>query len=125
MEVDLCQPRFVHPRPISQKYFILTYVCVHSGFTRRIVGLPKAESDAILKLLFQQLSENPDYQVRFHWEPNSIAMWDNRVRTSAVQYHRNAVTGLTLMNAISSLRAPWLVPCSVCCCMLCTDAYRS
>ena len=23
--------------------------------------------------------ENPDYQVRFHWEPNSIAFWDNRV----------------------------------------------
>ena len=42
--------------------------------------MPKAESDAILNLLFHQLSENPDYQVRFHWEKNSIAMWDNRVR---------------------------------------------
>ena len=42
--------------------------------------MPKAESDAILSLLFHQLSENPDFQVRFHWEPNSIAIWDNRVR---------------------------------------------
>ncbi|KAH9944835.1 TauD-domain-containing protein [Amylocystis lapponica] len=33
-------------------------------FTRRIVGLPKAESDAILHLLFNQISENPDFQVR-------------------------------------------------------------
>ena len=53
------------------------------GFTRRIVGVPKSESDAILSLLFHQLSENPDFQVRFHWEPNSIAIWDNRVRAPA------------------------------------------
>jgi sulfonate dioxygenase len=50
------------------------------GFTRRIVGVPKAESDAILTFLFHQISENPDHQVRFKWEPNSIAIWDNRVR---------------------------------------------
>ena len=50
-----------------------------AGFVRRIVGVPKAESDAILSLLFRQISENPDFQVRFHWERNSIAIWDNRV----------------------------------------------
>ena len=49
------------------------------GFTRRIVGVPKAESDAILTFLFHQISENPDHQVRFRWEVNSIAFWDNRV----------------------------------------------
>jgi sulfonate dioxygenase len=45
------------------------------GFTRRIVGVPKAESDALLSLLFHQISENPDFQVRFKWEKNSIAFW--------------------------------------------------
>lgn len=50
------------------------------GFTRRIVGVPKAESDAVLTFLFRQISENPDHQVRFKWEPNSVAIWDNRVR---------------------------------------------
>ncbi|THV07211.1 TauD-domain-containing protein [Dendrothele bispora CBS 962.96] len=54
-------------------------VYVNPGFTRRIVGVPKAESDAILNFLFQSLAENTDSQVRFHWEPNSIAIWDNRV----------------------------------------------
>ena len=49
------------------------------GFTRRIVGVPKGESDAILSFLFHQLSENPDFQVRFKWTPNAIAIWDNRV----------------------------------------------
>jgi len=23
--------------------------------------------------------DNPELQVRFHWEPNSVALWDNRV----------------------------------------------
>ncbi|KAK7436983.1 hypothetical protein VKT23_018798 [Stygiomarasmius scandens] len=54
-------------------------IYVNPGFTRRIVGIPKAESDAILSFLFHQLAENTDSQVRFHWEPNSIAIWDNRV----------------------------------------------
>ena len=51
------------------------------GFTRRIIGVPKPESDAILSFLFHQISENPDFQVRFKWERNSIAIWDNRVST--------------------------------------------
>jgi len=51
-----------------------------AGFVRRIVGVPKAESDAMLNFLFRQISENPDFQVRFKWEVNSIAFWDNRVR---------------------------------------------
>ncbi|KAF7773363.1 hypothetical protein Agabi119p4_5530 [Agaricus bisporus var. burnettii] len=54
-------------------------VYVNPGFTRRILGIPKSESDAVLTFLYQQMSENPDHQVRFKWEPNSIAFWDNRV----------------------------------------------
>lgn len=53
-----------------------------TGFTRRIVGVPKAESDAILQFLFHQISDNPDFQVRFRWERDSIAIWDNRVRVT-------------------------------------------
>ena len=52
-----------------------------TGFTRRIVGVPKAESDAILEFLFRQIAENPDWQVRYSWEANSVAVWDNRVLT--------------------------------------------
>lgn len=59
----------------------LTTNTISQGFTRRIVGVPKAESDAILTFLFRQISDNPDHQVRFRWEVNSIALWDNRVRT--------------------------------------------
>ncbi|KAG2740228.1 hypothetical protein P692DRAFT_201797270 [Suillus brevipes Sb2] len=30
-------------------------------------------SDTILNVLFHQVAENVDFQVRFHWEPNSIS----------------------------------------------------
>jgi alpha-ketoglutarate-dependent taurine dioxygenase len=61
-------------------------IYVNPGFTRRIVGVPKSESDAILKFLFAQLAKNPDFQVRFKWEPNSIAFWDNRVVTHSATF---------------------------------------
>ncbi|THH31524.1 hypothetical protein EUX98_g2668 [Antrodiella citrinella] len=61
-------------------------VYVNPGFTRRIVGVPKSESDAILNILFHQISENPDFQVRFHWEPHSIAFWDNRIVTHTATF---------------------------------------
>ncbi|KAH9998848.1 alpha-ketoglutarate-dependent sulfonate dioxygenase [Russula compacta] len=61
-------------------------VYVNPGFTRRIVGVPKAESDAILAFLFAQISQNYDFQVRFKWEPNDVAIWDNRVVTHSATF---------------------------------------
>ncbi|RDB19246.1 putative alpha-ketoglutarate-dependent sulfonate dioxygenase [Hypsizygus marmoreus] len=59
---------------------------VNPGFTSRIVGIPKAESDCILAFLYSQLSSNPEFQVRFRWEPNSVAIWDNRIVTHSAIY---------------------------------------
>jgi len=50
---------------------------VNPIFTERVDGLSKAESDDLLKRLYQEI-EIPEYQVRFKWEANSIAFWDNR-----------------------------------------------
>lgn len=36
------------------------------------------ESDALMDFLARHLTENHDIQVRFRWEPNDIAIWDNR-----------------------------------------------
>lgn len=44
-----------------------------------IINVPKAESDSILRMLFDQIAGNLDIQVRFRWEVNSVAIWDNRV----------------------------------------------
>ena len=52
------------------------------GFTRCILGVPKAESDAMLAFLFAQIIQNHDFQVRFKWQLNDVAIWDNRVSVS-------------------------------------------
>ncbi|KAF8522539.1 hypothetical protein JB92DRAFT_2785388 [Gautieria morchelliformis] len=54
-------------------------VYVNPGFTRRIIGIPKSESDNVLQFLFAQITENPDFQVRYKWETDDIAFWDNRI----------------------------------------------
>ncbi|MBK4739315.1 TauD/TfdA dioxygenase family protein [Noviherbaspirillum pedocola] len=50
---------------------------VNSGFTTRIVQLERAESDAILQMLYRHV-ERPEFQCRFKWDVNSVAFWDNR-----------------------------------------------
>ncbi len=52
-------------------------VYVNSGFTSHILGLSQEESDALIRRLFDEV-KRPEYQVRFRWEPGSIAIWDNR-----------------------------------------------
>lgn len=70
-------PKAEHPvvrtHPVTGKRAIY----VNRGFTTRIVGLAPGESRAILDFLFTHM-EDPHYQCRFHWTPNSVAMWDNR-----------------------------------------------
>jgi taurine dioxygenase len=50
---------------------------VNGAFTQYIVGMERAESDALLKHLYAQAAI-PEYQCRFRWKTNSIAFWDNR-----------------------------------------------
>ena len=47
-----------------------------------IVGLDRAESHALLTRVLDQY-RRPEYQVRFSWQPGSLAFWDNR---AAVHY---------------------------------------
>jgi taurine dioxygenase len=50
---------------------------INPVFTTRICGVSADESDAILSYLIHHC-EHPNFQVRFHWSPHSIAFWDNR-----------------------------------------------
>jgi len=50
---------------------------VNRTFTTRINELSAAESDAVLAFLFGH-SEQIDFQIRFRWERNDVAFWDNR-----------------------------------------------
>ncbi|KAI0392648.1 alpha-ketoglutarate-dependent sulfonate dioxygenase [Xylariaceae sp. FL0594] len=52
---------------------------VNRAMTDRIVGLDRAESDAILNYLYHVYETNVDIQVRFKWTPGTSALWDNRI----------------------------------------------
>jgi taurine dioxygenase len=70
-------PPVTHPviqiHPESGKRVIF----VNPLFTTHIVGVPKAESAAVLRFLYEH-SITPEYTCRFSWEPDSVAIWDNR-----------------------------------------------
>lgn len=50
---------------------------VNPAFTLRIRGLRPAESDALLGFLCEHIT-TPECTCRFHWEKNSLAIWDHR-----------------------------------------------
>jgi len=50
---------------------------VNSQFTQTLLDLSTLESASILAMLFHHC-EKPEYTCRFHWEPGSVAFWDNR-----------------------------------------------
>lgn len=50
---------------------------VNRGFTRRILGVPRDESDGVLHYLYEHMA-NPLFQCRFKWRSDSVAFWDNR-----------------------------------------------
>ena len=70
-------PRAEHPivrtHPVTGRKALF----VNRGFTTRIVGLSHDESSAIIEYLFRHV-ETLEFQCRFHWQANSIALWDNR-----------------------------------------------
>ncbi|MFT4267351.1 MAG: TauD/TfdA family dioxygenase [Xenophilus sp.] len=70
-------PRASHPVVRTHPATGRKALFVNPGFTTRIDGLPRGESDAILAFLYTH-SQKPDFQVRFHWQPDSVAFWDNR-----------------------------------------------
>ena len=71
-------PPLSHPvvrtHPVSGRKSLF----VNEGFTTRINELSEAESDAILTLLFAHATR-PEYTIRWRWQENDVAFWDNRV----------------------------------------------
>jgi len=61
----------VHPRTGEKALF------VNPVFTDHILDVSPIESRLILGYLFDEITR-PEYQVRFRWQPGSVAFWDNR-----------------------------------------------
>lgn len=53
------------------------YLNVNAEFTDHIVGLSRAESRAVLDLLFAHCT-NPNFQLRWSWTEGDLVMWDER-----------------------------------------------
>jgi len=50
---------------------------VNANWTTEIVGMTRPESDALLNFLFDHV-KSPEFQVRYNWNVNDVAFWDNR-----------------------------------------------
>lgn len=79
-EVQKKLPRVTHPivtvHPASKRKSLF----VSSSYTTSICDMSKHESDCLLNLLFQHLL-TPEFQMRHHWEKNTMIVWDNRTTT--------------------------------------------
>ena len=75
-------PRAEHPVVRTHPVTGRKALYVDRGFTRRILGIPRDESEGVLRYLYEHM-ENPLFQCRFRWRTNSVAFWDNR----CVQHH--------------------------------------
>jgi taurine dioxygenase len=56
---------------------------VNPGFTSRIKGLTRPESDNLLRFLYDH-STKPQFTVRYHWHAGDLGFWDNRVTQHSV-----------------------------------------
>ncbi len=70
-------PPALHPavrtHPVSGRKALF----VNEGYTTRLIGVDRAESDAVLGYLFAHL-RMPEFQVRHRWQAGHLAVWDNR-----------------------------------------------
>ena len=63
----------VKEHPISNERFLY----INPSFTSQIVGMTTTDSNNLLSYLFNFMCK-PEFQIRFKWTPNTLAIWDNR-----------------------------------------------
>lgn len=63
-----------HPVVITDPVTGRRALYVNSLYTERLVGVPRAESDAILRFLFEHV-KTPRFHVRLRWQPHTVAVW--------------------------------------------------
>ena len=64
---------------------------INEGFTRRIVGFKKEESDYLLKFLFDHLARSADLHVRASYEPGTVVIW---VRTCIICFSSTLIADI-------------------------------
>lgn len=83
-------------------------IFVNSVFTRRIKGLRREESRALMAFLNTHIQQ-PEFVVRWRWRPGDVAFWDNRnTQHRAVDDflpHRRIMTRATVLGDRPVFRA--------------------
>ncbi len=83
-------------------------IFVNSVFTRRIKGLRREESKALMAFLNNHIQQ-PEFVVRWRWRPGDVAFWDNRnTQHRAVDDflpHRRIITRATVLGDKPVFRA--------------------
>lgn len=76
-QAQIDNPCVIHPvirtHPVTGKKLLF----VNEGFTTKINELSDSESKAILSFLFQHITQ-PEFTIRWQWQADDIAFWDNR-----------------------------------------------
>ncbi|CAM6095289.1 unnamed protein product [Calypogeia fissa] len=71
-------PPVVHPIVRTHPESGRKALFVNKGFTIRIIGLKPSESEALLNFLYEHTTK-PEFFLRWKWQKDDIAFWDNRV----------------------------------------------
>ena len=94
--------RIVQTHPVTHREFLY----VNPSFTQHIVGFKKSESDRLLRYLYDHANQ-PEFQVRYRWRPNSLALWDNRVTQHyAIADYLPEYRKMHRVTVINDLRSP-------------------
>jgi sulfonate dioxygenase len=56
------------------------------GFVKKIIGIPAAESDAIIRYLTDVIATTQEMHARFSWGADDVALWDNRSTNHSASY---------------------------------------
>lgn len=87
------------------------------GFVTGIVGIPKAESDAILRYLTDVVATTQEIHARFQWGKDDVAFWDNRttvcsphsgVRKSGADFYHRLIVPRMDLHLIDDMQFGWL-----------------
>ena len=89
----------VHPVVIRHPETGRRTLYVNPGFTVRFEGWTQAESEPLLRMLYQHAAR-PEFSCRFVWAVGSLAFWDNRATwhyaTNDYHGHRRVMHRITV-----------------------------
>jgi sulfonate dioxygenase len=61
-------------------------VFFNPGFVTKIIGVPKTESDFIIRFLNEIVATSPEIHARFQWRAGDVVFWDNRCTNHSATY---------------------------------------